>query len=97
MLLHILGKYTSGNVMARSPSACPAGGTSPADRCCNLPSTVVAAAAVVCPAAAAAAARGSGPRVSLSAARQPDNKYFYTGQNIFMGSDNENISEFTIL
>ena len=68
--------------MARSPSACPAGGTSPADRCCNLPSTAVA---VVCPAAAvaAAAARGSGPRVSLSAARQPDNKYFYTGKNIF--------------
>ena len=96
MLLHILGKYTSGNVMARSPSACPAGGTSPADRCCSLPSTA-AAAAVVCPAAAAAAARGNGPRVSLSAARQPDNKYFYTGQNIFMGSDNENISEFTIL
>ena len=81
--------------MARSPSACPAGGTSPADRCCSLPSAV--AAVVVCPAAAAAAARGNGPRVSLSAARQPDNKYFYTGQNIFMGSDNENISEFTIL
>ena len=92
MLLHILGKYTSGNVMARSPSACPAGGTSPADRCCSLPSTAVA---VVCPAAAAAAARGSGPRVSLSAARQPDNKYFYTGQNIFI--DNENISKDTIL
>ena len=70
--------------MARSPSACPADGTSPADRCCNLPSTAVAV-AVVCPAAAvaAAAARGNGPRVSLSAARQPDNKYFYTGQNIF--------------
>ena len=70
--------------MARSPSACPAGGTSPADHCCNLPSTAVAV-AVVCPAAAvaAAAARGSGPRVSLSAARQPDNKYFYTGKNIF--------------
>ena len=71
--------------MARSPSACPAGGTSPADRCCNLPSTAVAV-AVVCPAAAvaAAAARGSGPRVSLSAARQPDNKYFYTGHGIFL-------------
>ena len=76
MLLHILGKY-NGNVMARSPSACPAGGTSPADHCCNLPSTAVAV-AVVCPAAAvaAAAARGNGPRVLLSAARQPTKKYF---------------------